>query len=168
MQMISWLTWSGIKDILLFLLALYGAALSTFNLLQSIHKDRRQIMIGLRTIIPAFADGQTGKCFAILNATNAGHRPVTVTTLALELPTGQNLFPSPINAFPGHPNTLLPATLSDGQSAHASVSYSDMATALLQHGMHEKIKIIPICYDSTDQIYKGEPWEVNPREFLRM
>lgn len=41
----DWLSMSVLKDILLSLIALYGAVLSTFNYIQSIRKDRRAVIV---------------------------------------------------------------------------------------------------------------------------
>jgi hypothetical protein len=171
----SWLTWSGIKDslsgikdILLFLLALYGAALSTFNWRQAVRKERREIKVSMSTVIPTYHNGDTGNCFARIEATNVGHRPLTVTTIALELPTGARMFPTATHVLPGMPNSIFPVHLSDGQSAYLSLSYGEIAAALLQHGMSERIKLIPLCLDSSGGIYKGTPWDVDPHELMKM
>ncbi|WP_162913151.1 hypothetical protein [Rhodospirillaceae bacterium SYSU D60014] len=162
------LTLTSIKDVLLFLLAIYGAVLSTFNWRQSIRRERRTIHVDLSTAMPAYNDGRIGQCFAKLEATNTGYRAVTVTTLTLELPEGGRLFPTAANGFPGMADTVLPATLSDGQSAQLFLAYRDIAVALVQSGRAGTTKLTPICEDSARGIYKGKSWEVNPVEFSRM
>jgi len=171
----SWLPWSGIKDTAscikdasLFLLALYGAALSTFNWRQAVRKERREIKVSLSTIIPAYANGDTGNYFAKIEATNVGHRPVTVTMIALELPTGARMFPKAEHAVPGMPNSILPMPLSDGQSAHLSLSYGEIAAALLHNRISARIKLIPVCADSSGGIYKGSAWDIDPYELIKM
>lgn len=171
----SWLPWTGIKDtassikdVSLFFLALYGAALSTFNLRQAVRKERREIKVSLSTIIPTYANGDTGNCFAKIEATNVGHRPVTVTMIALELPTGTRMFPKAEHAVPGMPNSILPMPLSDGQSAYLSVSYGEIAAALLHSRISARIKLIPLCADSSGGIYKGSAWDVDPHELIKM
>jgi hypothetical protein len=166
--MSSWSLWTGIKDVLLFLLALYGAVLSTINWRQAVHKERREMVVSISSVIPVWHGGHSGNAFAKIEATNVGQRPVTVTTLALELLTGSRMFPAVALPMLGMPNTPLPVSLSDGQSAHCSISYKDIAAALLQHRISERTRLTPICLDSAGSIYKGIPWDVDPHEFSNM
>jgi len=46
--------------------------------------------------------------------------------------------------------------------------YSDIAEALMGNGQTGKIKLTPVCVDSADNVYRGEAWDVDPREFMRM
>ena len=163
----DWLTFPVVKDVLLALLALYGAALSTFNYCQSVRKERRTIEVNLSSVAPTYDDGNVGQCFAKVEATNAGHRAVTVRSLRLELATGAHLI-SLSDGIPGMPDTPLPATLADGQSAHKLLSYQGIAAALVQTGRTKKTKVTPVCEDSVGGIYKGKPWEVDPAEFSRL
>jgi hypothetical protein len=92
---------------------------------------------------------------------------VTISNLALEVPKRQRLF-SMGSGIPGMPDTQLPISLSDGQSAHLFISYEDIGSALISRGSTKKTKLTPICIDSLGTVYKGEPWDVDPQEFLRM
>jgi hypothetical protein len=160
--------WLIIKDVVLFLVALYGAALSTFNWRQAVRKDRREITITATTAMPTYPNGELGSPFAKLEAINTGHRPVTVTTITFELPTGGRLFSMKTAGIPGLPNTPLPATLSDGQTAFLMIPYADIGAALLHNGKIGTIKLTPVCVDTANNVYRGEAWEVDPQEFLRM
>jgi hypothetical protein len=151
----DWLTFSIAKDVLLSLLAIYGAALSTFNWHQAVRKDQRAIKVSLLTAMPAYNDGHIGQCFGKIEATNIGHRAVTVTRVRLELPGGAHLISTIANGFPGMPDTPLPAALSDGQSAHAFLSYRDIAAALIQSGRTQKTKLMPVCEDSVGGSLQG-------------
>jgi hypothetical protein len=158
--------WSIAKDVLLALLGLYGAVLSTVNYIQSVRKERRALVVTVSTAMPTY--GSTlGDCFAKIEAINPGHRAVTASTLCLELAGGQRLF-SMGSALPGISDTQLPVSLSDGQSAHLFMSYKDIGNALMSRGHTQKTKLTPICVDSLGNVYKGEPWNVDPHEFLRM
>jgi hypothetical protein len=72
------------------------------------------------------------------------------------------------NAIAGLSDTALPATLVDGQSAHVYMSYGDIAVALLDSKNTRRLKLTPMCEDSTGRTYRGEPWDVDPQEFLKM
>jgi hypothetical protein len=96
----DWISPSVLKDILLSMLALYGAVLSTFNYTQSVRKERRSVVVSLSTAMPTYG-AIVGDCFAKIEAINAGHRPVTISTLALEVPEGQRLFSTGSGGAPG-------------------------------------------------------------------
>jgi hypothetical protein len=108
-----------------------------------------------------------GDRFAKVEAINAGHRAVIISSLAFEVQEGQRLF-SMGSGIPGMEDTRLPDSLSDGESAHLFVSYKDIGDTLLSRGRTQKTKLTPICINSLGAVYKGEPWEVDPGEFLRM
>jgi len=161
-------TWFPVvRDVVLFMLAIYGAALSTFNWRQAAKKDRREITVSASTAMPTYGS-QLGAPYAKLEAVNTGHRVATVKTLTLETSSGARLAPMQVDRFPGMPDTRLPVSLSDGQSAHVLLPYSDIAEALMGNGQTGKIKLTPICVDSADNVYRGETWDIDPREFLRM
>ncbi len=161
-------TWFPVvRDVALFVIAIYGAALSTFNWRQAARKDRREITVSASTAIPTCGN-QLGAPYAKLEAVNTGHRVVTVKTLTFETPSGARLAPMQVDRFPGMPDTRLPVSLSDGQSAHMLLPYSDIAEALFGNGQSGKTKLTPVCVDSADNVYRGEAWDVDPREFLRM
>jgi hypothetical protein len=98
--------------------------------------------------------------FAKIEATNIGHRAVTVKTLTFELPTGSHMDATASEEFPAQPGTVLPASLSDGQSAYLYMSYLYIACNLNKN-KNRKIKLSPVCEDSVGGIYKGAPWEVD-------
>ncbi|MDA9529017.1 hypothetical protein ACM42_11415 [Bradyrhizobium sp. CCBAU 25338] len=156
-----------VRDVVLFAIAVYGAVLSTFNWRQAARKDRRQITISASTAMPTYGD-QLGAPYAKLEALNTGHRVVTVKTLTFETTSGARLAPMLTDRSPGMPDTRLTVTLSDGQSAHLLLPYSDIAEALMANRQAGVVKLTPICVDSADNVYRGEPWDVDPREFLQM
>jgi hypothetical protein len=165
--MFDWISPSVLKDVLLSVVALYGAVLSTFNYTQSVRKERRSVVVSLSTAMPTYG-ATVGDCFAKIEAINAGHRSVTISTLALEFPEGQRLFSTGSVGAPGVSDTQLPISLADGQSAQMFFSYKDIGNTLVSHGRTQKIKLTPICIDSFGTVYKGKLWDVDPREFQRM
>lgn len=98
-------------------LALWGAALSTVNWWKTGRRDQRLIKVqigsGMTNVGP-----MSGRAFAKITVTNVGHRAVTVGSIWLEMPKGERMFSGSCVNMPGMVDTPLPATLSDGQSAH--------------------------------------------------
>lgn len=168
MLMPDWLTWSLAKDVVLALLAAYGAILSTLNWRQARDKERRQVKVALSTVVPAYADGNLGGSFARIEVTNVGHRAVTIKTVALELPGGARMFRGMGRPFPGIRDPDLPVSLADGQSASFHLAYADIGEALIASGRSSITKIAPVCEDTADNEYRGKEWPVNPAEFSRM
>ncbi len=164
----EWLTYQNIKDVVLFILAIWGATLSTFNLWQSIHKNRRCVEVCASTAIPAYDNSNLGNCFAEIKATNTGNRPVTVNTLVFELPNKARLFPTTLQGLPGMQNKPLPVTLNDGESVRHHISYHVIANTLISSGRNDITELTPICEDSAGGIHKGKPWIINPSEMLKM
>lgn len=159
--------WPTVKDVALFLLALYGASLSTFNLMQSIRKERRTLSVKLSTALPSYQDGQTGKPIAVVEAVNVGLRPVTVTIIAIQLDDGARLFNMAQEAtLPGLRSTPLPETLNDGASAVFFTSYEDIGHALNDSGRSGKQRLTPIAVDSTGGIHRGTSWQISSSELL--
>ncbi|MGO9769388.1 MAG: hypothetical protein ACLP0B_32355 [Steroidobacteraceae bacterium] len=151
-----------LKDVVLFVVAIYGAVLSTFNWRQAVAKERRKILVSVSEDRLKYEDNRVGEPFANIKATNIGHRAVTVKTLAFELPNGSRMHATADNVFPVISGTVLPASLLDGQSAHLCISYLYIACALQQGRNRGAIKLTPVCEDSVGGIYKGEPWNVDP------
>jgi len=160
----SWWTDWG-KDALLAGIALYGAALSTFNWRQASRKEKRIVVVKATSAIPTYTDGGLGKTFARIEAVNAGQRKVTITGLGFKLTDGKKLVSFVPNHFPGIQDTPLPATLDDGEKAILFFSYEALGEGLAKKA---KCKIIPYCEDSVGAVYDGEAWTVDPKEFVRM
>ncbi|WP_225132177.1 MULTISPECIES: site-specific DNA-methyltransferase [unclassified Bradyrhizobium] len=97
-----------------------------------------------------------------LDALGAGQRPVAIKTIAFELPKGDRLSLA-ADEFPGTPNTTLPATLCDGETAFLMVSHAAIGNALLEMRV-KKVHLTPICTDTAGNVYRGTPWPVDGRK----
>jgi hypothetical protein len=164
------MTFASTKDIILFALAIYGALLSTWNLLQAIRKEKRAIRVTAGSKIPVFTNGEMGNTWVHMEATNIGQRPVTVTMMAFEVEGGGRLFNYKHSGQnpPGLEDTPLPITLADGQTARLHYAYSDVGLSLLGDGRSTSCTLIPVCEDSAGGIHRGEAWKVNPHELTGM
>jgi hypothetical protein len=161
------MTFTITKEVVLFALAIYGAVLSTWNLISAILKNQRAVRVTVGSKIPVF-NGQTGATWANIEAANIGQRPVTITMIALELEGGGRLFNMQNANHPGMEDTTLPITLADGQTTRLHQAYADIGQALISKGLTGKSKITPICEDSAGGIHRGEVWDADPRELVRM
>jgi hypothetical protein len=159
--------WAIVKDGVLFLIAVYGAALSTFNWRQAVKKDKRQITVSISTVMPSYGN-RLGNAYAKVEAINTGQRVVTIKTISIELPTGARLFAMAAGGIPAIPDTPLPISLSDGQTAFLMMAYEEIGNALLESGRSTKTELKPVCVDTADNVYHGKPWQVDPHELIRM
>jgi len=62
----------------------------------------------------------------------------------------------------------VPARLEQGDVAHRIFPYADIGSALVFKGITTKIKLTPVCEDTVRGRYHGEPWDIDPNEFMRM
>ena len=163
------MTFAAVKDAVLVFLAIYAALLSTWNLVQALRKDRRAIRVTAGSKIPVADNGETGRTWAHLEATNLGQRPVTIALLSFEVAPGMRIFSKGYDGRPpGMEDTHLPITIADGQVARAHFAYSDIGHALISNGHRTLCKIVPMCEDTAGGVYRGEAWDVDPREFVGM
>ncbi|RWN47388.1 MAG: hypothetical protein EOS03_13670 [Mesorhizobium sp.] len=160
-------TWfPELKDVVLFALALWGAALSTVNWWKTGRRDQRLIKVDLGSGM-ANVGPMSGRAFAHFKVTNVGHRAVTVASIWLEIPKGKRMFSTSILNMPGMVDTPLPATLSDGQSAHLWMSYQSIGHAVADQGI-ESATLCAVCEDSSGKTHRSGSWAVNAAEFIDM
>jgi hypothetical protein len=155
-----------LKDVVLFALSLWGAVLSTITWRKNAGRDRRSVSV---QALPAFADdypdGRTGPSFVLIQATNIGHRDVTITNMGFELPDKRWLLVMDMNNIPGHINTQLPATLKDGQIASVGYLFQDLGSDL-RRGGSDKTSLRPFCLDSIGAVHRGQSMPVSAIDLL--
>ena len=156
-----------VKDVVLFVLAIWGAGLSTYSFLVAKRKEKRSIQVKVSTVMLTYGS-ELGPPIAKLEAINIGQRVVTVSTLTFETPTKGRMFPLAENRYPGMSDTKLPVSLNDGQSAQMHISYHEIGEALVGNGKTGRIRIVPVCVDSTGGEHRGEPWDIDTNELIRM
>jgi hypothetical protein len=149
------------KDIITLLIALYGAGLSTFVFVHGMRREKRRISIKQTTSFFTFPNGDLGPPMVNLEVVNEGHRQVTVSAPVLRLPSGKQLA---IITQAAIGSSKFPARLEDGDTATLRVEYQ-VITRTLQHvGIRGKIKLIPVCSDTTGKDYEGDEWEFDVEE----
>lgn len=156
-----------VRDVILLILALFGAGLSLFNYFDARKKERRVLTIKLGSALPVFGT-ELGATFVRLTATNTGSRPVTLVHLGLELDGGSRLGVLEANLMPGVEDTRLPVVLADGQQATIHVPYADIGQGLLSSGRTGKVRLTPVGEDSSGQRHVGKGWTVDPHEWKGM
>ncbi|MEO5807883.1 hypothetical protein [Devosia sp.] len=156
-----------IRDLVLLALGVFGAALSIFNYVQADRRERRTMRVAMNTVMPTYFDGTIGNPYVQIEATNTGHRPIAVTTMYILVPGGGKLVSMAGSTFPGVPDTGLPVTLTDGQSATKTYAYIDVARALSKSGRSTMVTLTPVAEDSSGGMHKGKPWTTSADEIER-
>lgn len=159
--------WSVVRDVILFLVAIYGAALSTFNWRQAVRRERRLVRVTMATKMVTYSDGSLGPPFAQIEAANIGHRPVTIDSLFIELPGGKRMFATSHDAFPER-DSRLPIELGDGGTVRLYMPYADIGNALHSAGIRGEVNLTPAASDSAGGTHRGTPWKTSGEALLRV
>jgi hypothetical protein len=56
-------------------------------------------------------------------------------------------------------SSTFPAQLGDGDTATLRVEYQVITRTLRQAGIGGKMKLLPVCFDSTGKKYEGDAWD---------
>lgn len=161
------MSFSIVKDIVLAVLAVYGAILSTINFRQASLKDKRRVQVKLSTGIPTFDNGSIGNAYFKIEAVNIGHRSVTMTSLSF-LVKGRHMAPIQDDKFEASQNSIFPTKLADGESAQILMAYRDVGESLIAQFGRDEIEITPFCEESTGNKYIGKQDKLRPHELIIM
>lgn len=149
------------KDWMTFALALYGAALGTFNYRQAKRKDRRSVRIAMALEIPMMQGGP-GTPVMIFDIINDAHRPVDIRSFALRLGDRRTVVLTSLGG-----STKLPCQLADGEAARIVGSHHELADILTTIGLRGSIKLTPSATDATGKLYLGKRFAFDPRQWVR-
>ena len=154
------LTGDDIRGWIALALGAAGTALSVYNMILAKKKDRRQLEISAGTSMIVMDNGDWGPDFLTIKATNTGTRPVTVTSLSIELPNGGSLLSLHKPTILGVQDSPLPMTLSDGQSAEVHFFRPDVISQLKKAHKHGASRSKPFAQDSAGKRHYGEPLNI--------
>lgn len=135
-------------------IALYAAALSTFNFWINRRDKSRRLVVELS--LGAVAKEDSGFHMSgekvVLYIANPGLRPVTVTFPVFRLPCGGSLwFPMPDGT------TKFPCELSEGKSCMMWINATDFARELIKRGFDGKVKIMAVVKDAVGASFTSPP-----------
>ena len=151
------------KDLVLFGLATYGAALSTVTVALALLRNRRRLKVNC-TVSYYLEPGRFDPYLQI-EAVNTGTRPATVTSISCKLPNGKFMMASPnYDDVQLRANTQLPATLADGESAKMMISLERVKEGLQEWNLRGDIALLPQAGDSSGTTHEGKVFRLNPEE----
>ena len=138
------------------LVALYGAALSTYTLISSRLDKRRRIKVELsKRFLPADVDALTPMVLFI-RVSNPGHVPVTLQRPGIQLPNKRTWDPIFQPSDVHFPYELFP-----GQACTVWTPLVVFANQLKGEGLSGEVKLVGFCRDAMGTTHKGKCWEFN-------
>ena len=132
--------------------ALYGAVLSTYTLVQNRREKRRHIGVAISNgFIPRGAD--LGPAMLLIRVTNPGHRAVTIQCPSLRLPTGGSVvFLEPQS------DVSFPHELAEGKNCTVWTEIGVVSEQLANHGHTGTVKLVAECDDAVGTTYRSKQW----------
>jgi hypothetical protein len=132
------------------IVAVYGAVLSTLNLLNIRKEKKRQLFVkmsyGWLTLPRGLSDPKL-----LIEVANPGYRRVTIQPSYIRLPHGEKLvFPWP-TAEVRFPHELL-----EGKSCSLWVEEAEVKRSLKEKGYSGKVKLQAEVYDQTGKNYRAK------------
>ena len=143
------MNWDFVSKLLTAFVAIYGAALSTYTLVMNRREKRRRVDVSLQYgFTPRDAD--LGPMMLLIQATNPGHRTVTLHAPYLLFPRGKKMvFMDPQG------DVRFPHNLVDGTSCTLWVPATIVAGQAQKEGFHGKIKLAAQFQDAVGGSYKS-------------
>jgi hypothetical protein len=153
-----------IIEIILAVVAIYGAALSTINQLQMRQQTQRRLLVSMRQVVaelPRIPDAQGGMSLApvhlfIIQAVNSGLLPVTLKDAGIIFPDGKFL----TKAFSPRHDKQFPLELVPGDDHEVHVDVYDVLNAIGGDGISGEIVVQGYFTTSLKQ-YKSKRVRLN-------
>jgi len=142
----------GWVEIIIALVAVYGAIISTYNLI--IHRERTKVRVKIKLSFGFlhYSAGLDSKHSLILEAINIGARPVTISSQGFILPNKRQLIcPNPYS------NVQFPLELSEGRNCMSWYELKIIADALAQEGFSGIFKLVGFYRDVAANTYMSKP-----------
>jgi hypothetical protein len=138
-------------NIIIALVALYGAILSTYTLITQLRRDRFRVRVQISRGIFPLASGNE---MVFLSASNPGQKAVTLDFFGFILPDKQRLL------FPNfQSNREFPYELLPGKSCKIWIELTDVVSTLKKYRFTGKVKLRGYYKDQVDNLYKSKPFK---------
>jgi len=155
MQKIDWPT------IITAIVAVYGAILSTYNLLIKRKDNKRQVDVTLKWGLVGVMDKPNA--MFLLNAANPGKRTVTLEGCHIEFPNMKQLvMPYPLGTI------KFPHDLEEGKNCTVWFPISEVVEALVSQGYTGNVSICAVFRDALGGKYKSSLFEGNVSEWAKV
>jgi hypothetical protein len=135
------------------LVAVYGAALSTYTAF--VNRQEKQRRVNIRLYYGTLIHGPSvDSNVVVIEISNPRYRSVIVNAPRLKLPDGRTVgFLDPIS------NVTFPYELREGTSCLVWITAAELSFQLAANGFSGSVKLIGLCRDATGKTYKGKPFK---------
>ena len=146
--------WTGI---VIALVALYGAVLSTYTLIQNNKEKRRQLKVHITKRFPVSKQGQILKPDGIIiQMKNPGYKKVTVVDSQIMLPKGEPIiFVSPIG------NVRFPYEIEEGKECVVHIELQKVISGATKLGYSGDVKLKAKVIDGAGDRYISNKLKLN-------
>ena len=142
-------------DLITALVAVYGAALSTWTHIARHREKQRRIVVTVSVGFLVFERVGPGPTALFITASNPGSRTVSLNSPGILLPNQRKLvFP-----FGFASDASFPCDLREGKSCQMWISTEELADDLKNQGFSGKIKLRGYYRDALGALHKSRPYE---------
>ena len=141
------------------LVALYGAALSTYSVVASRRDKKRHILVTVSHAVMVPAGVQ--KDVVALTAANPGDRAVTLGLATLTLPNGWNVVPARSNS-----EVAFPYELPEGKSCTCWIDSPELAAVVAEQGYRSSVKLVATYRSVLGATYRSKKMKFDVRHWL--
>lgn len=140
-------------DIVVAIMAVYAAALSTYTFFNDRHRNKPKLKVTISKAVTTGLIGMAELQFQI-TAANSRSVPVTISRVGLLLPDGQTL------QFIRFTNTgtTLPCEVTQGKRGMFLVDQDSVYVELAKNGYTGSVELRAFCATETDDIYESNPF----------
>jgi len=144
-------------------IAIYGALLATavavYNGVSEWRARRPNVKVKVSLGLLTFPAGPSD-AMIIIEASNPGHKAVTLSSVGFLLPTIGKVF------IPGaRGDVTLPCELSPESGCRVWIEARECTTRLRQMGLSGEVRIIGFYYDQVGRTYKSKPFKFDVDEW---
>jgi len=137
--------------IIMAIVALYGAALSTYNAIQQRKEKKPSIKVSQGIGMITDAMGGLSDAMIVLTAANTGHIPVTLASAGLFLPNSQQMIFPPLAL-----NVRFPYELVPGKSCRIYREATSIVKSIKEQQYNGKIDVVVFFQDEVGNTYKSK------------
>ena len=142
-------------SLIIAIVAVYGAGLSTYNFILDRRDKQRKIKVDLSYGFPVSHNMELMDDALVITVSNPGNRQVTINTPSIRIPDGKKIFTPHPNS-----NVSFPHTLDEGKNCIVWFPLKEVKYTLSENGYRGKVKMVAQCTDQVDNIYESEPMNV--------
>jgi hypothetical protein len=140
--------------------AVYGAALATYNLIIRRRENQRQLKVKL-SVGYLGIPGVGIETALIIEAFNTGSLTITLTSVGMRLPGGQTVV-----SLLTKSEVDLPHELKDGKNCHFWYDIKDVAQGLANHGFTDTTTLTAYVTDGADNTFESKPLRFDINRWL--